>query len=491
MLVDSVSLIQWLNDQIIQLNVFLSREAVQRQVFATIVVLLLAWLVTKLIDTILAHFDPEEERKQKPEPTEGQELLPEPPSLDRPTTPRDRIIHVLRAADYVLLPALTIALLGAVAASFAGYGWPAGLIESIVPVFWLFLFYRIVVGFVLVALPKEQAARVNKRYVRPVLFLLLLMILRGILFTTLALNDIAILQIQEMQFTLSGMLNALIAFLVFFILGWLVYSLVRHLLGRTMAEPGVISTVSTISRYAVIALGLVSALGILGVDLSTLAWITTGLTVGIGFGLQELFGNFASGIVLTFERSVRPGDIIDASGQRGVVTNVGMRSTILKTPDNVEIFVPNKELLTKPVHAFTYSDRSTRVKLNIGLEYGIDIKRAEEIMLETVTRHPMILSVPPPDLILLELGPYSIDFLVWGYVREFSESYSVRSELYQMMHDALNRNGFSIPFPRQDLMLLKQATDADEPEQRTVEADTVAAGKDSRQKSPESMAVLP
>jgi potassium efflux system protein len=203
-------------------------------------------------------------------------------------------------------------------------------------------------------------------------------------------------------------------------------------------------------------LGAIIALGVLGVDLGTLGWITTGLSVGIGFGLQELFANFASGIVLTFERSVRPGDIIESQGTRGVVSQVGMRATVIRTADRAEVFVPNKELMTKPLIALTYSDRVARVALNVGVAYDSDIDKTNEILLATVTRHPLILADPAPGAMLTEMGPYSINFIVFGFVTEFGDSFRVKAELYQMVRDALAQQGISIPYPRSEMHIVQE-----------------------------------
>ncbi|MFO7631683.1 MAG: mechanosensitive ion channel, partial [Caldilinea sp.] len=234
---------------------------------------------------------------------------------------------------------------------------------------------------------------------------------------------------------------------------------VFNLMLRSDAEPDVASTVSNVARYGVISLGGLIGLGRLGIDLSALAWIGGGLSVGLGFGLQELFGNFISGIVLTFERIVRPGDVIEVQGMRGSVTKVFMRSTVLRTVDNSEIFVPNKELMTKPVTAMTYSDTLARVRLDIDVAYDSDLEQAERVLLETIQRHPLILSDPVPGVMVTSMDPYSIHYLAFGHVSEFSNSFRVRSELYQMVRDAFVLHGIVIPFPRQDVRVFSENGD--------------------------------
>ena len=284
----------------------------------------------------------------------------------------------------------------------------------------------------------------------------MLVILSDILFNTLGLGDFVVISVQEFSITLGGIFSALQILFISYILSWLTFHAVYNVLERNKAEPGLLETVSKVARYAVLGLGGVVMLGVLGVDLGTLGWITTGLSVGIGFGLQELFANFASGIVLTFERSVRPGDVIESQGTRGVVSQVGMRATVLRTADRAEVFVPNKELMTKPLIALTYSDRVARVALNVSVAYGSDIDKVNEILLATITRHPLILADPAPGAFLTELAAYSINFLVFGFVADFNDAFRVRAELYQMVRDALVQQGVDIPFPRSDMHIVQE-----------------------------------
>ena len=139
-----------------------------------------------------------------------------------------------------------------------------------------------------------------------------------------------------------------------------------------------------------------------------LAWISGALLVGIGFGLQELIANFVSGIVLIFERIVRPGDVIELDGARGSVTKVQLRATVLQTPDNTEIVVPNKELMTKSVLALTYSNRIMRVRLDVSVAFDTDLPRAERVLLETIQSHPLIIAEPAPAVMTTAIDPHSI-----------------------------------------------------------------------------------
>lgn len=444
MIVDFSIFFQRLNEQLRLMLIMLEREAVLRQIFFIIGSILVAWIVPKLIDAILKRID----RRPDPNATATGAPVPERPA---PSGVRVTVIRWLRAIDFTLFPAIWLVLAQRTIAQFTEAGYPYGLIDALLPVFWLLLIYRFVVGIVLAVLPEERSHRFATQVLRPTVWILVLLIARSILFSTLGIGEIALLRFAEVTINLGALINAMIAVLLAYLFALAVRNIVSNLMLRSGAETDVANTVSNVTRYAVVSLGVLIALGMLGVDLGALAWIGGGLSVGLGFGLQELFGNFVSGIVLVFERIVRPGDIVEVQGLRGAVTKVAMRATVLKTADNTEIFVPNKELMTKPVLAMTYSDRSARVKLDIGVAYDADLALAERVLLETVQRHPLIVADPAPGVMVTSMDPYSIHYAAFGYVREFGDSFRVKSELYQMVRDAFQLHGIVIPFPRQDI----------------------------------------
>lgn len=459
MIIDLSPLWQWLQDQIALANIYLQRPAVQRQVSAMIAVLVLTWLAPRLLDMLLVRQERRLRARRRPAGATDDDALHSAAAL--PAVPREswqeRAVRLLRAINFVIFPVLALLSFQILLGYFADQGWPYGLMQSVLPILWLVLGYRLLFSLALTLLPSERAEQINGRYLRPLAYLLILFISSDIFFGTLGLGDVVILSIQEFSLTLSGIVNALEIGLISYIVSWVIFTAVQRMLERNKAEPGLLETVSRVTRYAVLALGAIIALGVLGVDLGTLGWITTGLSVGIGFGLQELFANFASGIVLTFERSVRPGDIIESQGHRGVVSAVGMRATIIRTADRSEIFIPNKELMTKPLIAPTYSDRMARVAVQVGVAYSSDIDKTNELLLATIRRHPLILDDPEPGIMLTELGPYSINFLVYGFVAEFGDSFRAKAEVTQMVRDVLAQNKIEIPFPRSDLHIVQES----------------------------------
>ncbi len=461
MIVDFSVLFDRLGEQLTLLLIMIERESVQRQIVTVLGILLATWLAPRILDMVLKRIA----RQTSPEQAEGRvdaagvvaAEAGETPVDAPPSTMRLRVIRWLRAIDFVLFPVLYLLVSQRAIVRFADNGWPSGLIEAVMPVFWVVLGYRVVAGIVLALLPDDQSERVSAEVLRPTVWILILLITRNILFTTLGLNEIALLRFSEWVINLGDLIDASITILLAMLIAGAVRKIAFNVMLRGDAEPDVAGTVSNVIRYGVISLGALVGLGRLGIDLSALAWIGGGLSVGLGFGLQELFGNFISGIVLTFERIVRPGDVIEVQGMRGAVTKVFMRSTVLRTPDNTEIFVPNKELMTKPVTAMTYSDTLARVRLDVDVAYDSDLELAERVLLETIERHPLILTDPAPGVMVTSMDPYSIHYLAFGHVAQFADSFRVRSELFQMVRDAFVLHGVVIPFPRQDIRIFSES----------------------------------
>ncbi len=442
MIVDFSVLFDRLGEQFTLLLIMLQRGAVQRQIAVMVGILVLSWAASKVMDRMLelarAPYHPDR-------PAEDWAAQP------RRTRLRLRVLRWLRAFDFILFPALLLLLSYRAVFWLDMNGWPSGLIEALKPIFWLLLVYRILVRIVLAALPKDQSERFASELLRPVVWILILWIARNILFSTLGLSEISLLRLAEWTINLGDLLDAAIVFLLALIFAGVVRKIMINILIRGEVESDVANTVSSVIRYGVIALGSVIALGVLGIDLGALAWISGALVVGLGFGLQELVANFVSGIVLVFERIVRPGDVIEVNGTRGAVTKVYMRATVLKMPDNSEIVVPNKELMTKSVLALTYSDRITRVRLDVSVAYDADLALVERVLLATIQSHPLIIADPAPDVLATAMDPHSIQLMAFGFVADFNDWFLARSQLYEMVRDAFVAHGIVVPYPRQDV----------------------------------------
>jgi potassium efflux system protein len=245
--------------------------------------------------------------------------------------------------------------------------------EQLRPVFWLLLFYRIIAGIMQAVISERRARIYTRRFLAP----LLVVVVTGVIGTNLSgvfgLGDLELFQILGATITLGNLVNAVVVFFFFFAVAWIARDILAILAKRnTKYEPGAVHAVAMIGYYSIVAIGALTSLAILGFNLATLAIIGGGLSVDLGFGMQELVSNFISGILLLFEQSLRLGDVISVGGKNGTVDQLHMRATVLRTLDNEEIFVPNTDFLTSTVETFTHSDRTVRRVVGVGASYDSD-----------------------------------------------------------------------------------------------------------------------
>lgn len=224
-----------------------------------------------------------------------------------------------------------------------------------------------------------------------------------------------------------------------------------RILHMTGINRGAREALATIANYGTIALGTIVILQVWGVDLSSLTIIASALSVGIAFGFQDIAKNFASGLVLLFERPIQVGDFVEVGGYTGTVERIGSRSTTIRTLDRISIILPNSRFLEQEVINWSHQDPISRIHIPVGVAYGSDIKSVETALLDTAKEHPHVLKVPPPRVMFKGFGDSSLDFelLVWSNMPE--EQYWTKSDLYFRIEELLRDRQIEIPFPQRDL----------------------------------------
>jgi potassium-dependent mechanosensitive channel len=210
----------------------------------------------------------------------------------------------------------------------------------------------------------------------------------------------------------------------------------------------------TITRYTILAIGLVFAFSHIGVDWSKLQWIIAALGVGLGFGLQEIVANFVSGIIILFERPVRVGDLITIGDTVGTVSRIKIRAITITDPDNFEVLVPNKAFITGTVKNWSLTSPITRLVIKVGIAYGSDVARAQQIMLDVAAANEQVLDSPTPVVLFLGFGDSALDLELRVFVGRIEYRLSTVNNLHTAIHDAFNEAGIEIPFPQRDLHVL-------------------------------------
>ncbi|MGE9266866.1 MAG: mechanosensitive ion channel domain-containing protein, partial [Verrucomicrobiales bacterium] len=223
------------------------------------------------------------------------------------------------------------------------------------------------------------------------------------------------------------------------------------LLSRLQLAPGGNYAITTVLRYLIILFGLVLAFGKIGITWSSVQWLAAAVTLGIGFGLQEIFANFVAGIILLFERPIRLGDIVTVGDVTGQVTQIQIRATTIKQFNNRELLIPNKEFITGQLVNWTLSDRILRFEILLGVAYGSDTQKASDLLSEIISGHPKVLANPAPHVVFTSFGASTLDFTIRGYVAGPEDLLHTQSELHHEINRRFNEAGIEIAFPQTDI----------------------------------------
>lgn len=253
--------------------------------------------------------------------------------------------------------------------------------------------------------------------------------------------------------------NLLIAVLIF-VLGWQVavwakQTLMPRWLQRTRLDAGTRNTVVTLTGYVGIFFAALIGLSVAGLDFSKLALIAGALSVGIGFGLQNIVNNFVSGLILLFERPIRVGDWIVIGTTEGYVRQISIRSTRIETFDKADIIVPNSDLISNNVTNWMLRDPFGRVIVPIGVAYGSDTDLVKKLLLDVAAAHPLVMMNDPrvsdPKVLFRNFGPNSLDFELRCFISDVQSRLATLSELNFAIDQAFRKHNVQIPFPQQDV----------------------------------------
>lgn len=215
--------------------------------------------------------------------------------------------------------------------------------------------------------------------------------------------------------------------------------------------------ISSLLHYAILTLGFLVGLGMLGMDFAKVSVLLGALGVGIGFGLQSVVNNFISGLILLFERPIHVGDTIEVGDLQGEVRRIGIRASTVRTGQGADIIVPNAQFISANVTNWTLRDQLRRIDLPVGVNYGASPRRVIEL-LETVARaDSRVLRDPPPQGFFVSYGDNSINFELRAWIGRFADGSQIRSDLNAALYDAVYAAGLSFPFPQREVRLLPES----------------------------------
>ncbi len=386
----------------------------------------------------------------------------------------ERLIPWFKFTQRALVGLLALALLGQI----LGYNWASAMLarmtfKTVYVSFFLLAGYRVARSFVVLALFSDKSARLKSVKGHEIEIMASVNRLLGYGFVLLWIYLVAVVwgvgssflsglsalwgagfEVGASRVTVGLIFGSILAiYLSVRISRFTVYMLDEEIYPRRNVEKGLQSAINQGLRYAIVFIGFVVSLFILGVRLQSLAIVAGALGVGIGFGLQNVVNHFVAGLIMLVERPVKVGDNVVVGGEWCVVKRVGIRATLMETWDESEFIVPNGDLLWSNLTNWTYSHGRNRIHISVGVEYGSDPEKVIEILEAVGAEHPEILTDPAPSALFTGFGDSSLDFELRCFLPSINRRLSVASELRVAIYNALNEAGIGIPFPQRDIWI--------------------------------------
>ncbi|MCA0937148.1 mechanosensitive ion channel [Vibrio alginolyticus] len=257
---------------------------------------------------------------------------------------------------------------------------------------------------------------------------------------------------EAVDITLKSLMYALLTLVISFVSIRNIPGLLELLVLRRMnLAPGTGYTITTLLRYIILMIGIVIAFTTIGIEWERLQWLVAAIGVGLGFGLQEIFANFISGLILLFERPIRIGDTVTINELSGTVSKIQTRSTTIIDWDNKEIVVPNKVFITDKLINWSLTDSVTRVVIPVGVAYGSDIDLVEELLYRAVEDTPLVLSVPAPQVYFLTFGDSSLEFELRLHINSIDDRLPTLHLVNKKINQLFKANNVEISFPQIDV----------------------------------------
>jgi potassium-dependent mechanosensitive channel len=239
-----------------------------------------------------------------------------------------------------------------------------------------------------------------------------------------------------------------------FVARWSSALIDRRIANRRHIDPGLRYTICRLVKYVIVAIGvLVTLKQAFGLDLTSIAVIFTALSVGIGFGLQYIAADIASGFILLFERPIRIGDRITIGEDEGDVKSINLRTTVVTTNDQIAIIVPNSKLVSQRVVNWSYGDPRARIAIPIGVADDSDIQLVTDTLIEAAKGVPTVLPEPQPRVQLLKFGDYSLDFRLLVWTNQPRRHVQIRSDINYRIARLFRERSIRIPYPTQEFLL--------------------------------------
>jgi small-conductance mechanosensitive channel len=368
--------------------------------------------------------------------------------LGHPPLIRHRVRAILWSAKF---PFFVLVLGKLAVAIYSALGQPVWTLNQLITLFWFITAYALVAKTVVVLIPAGDARRLIRRILLPLLAVLGALHLVGLLSVIGVWASQAAISLGSLEISLADFGLAILIMVGF----WLFarsgrFLFLNSVLPRTQANPELAHSVAGFVQFTIIVVGIWIAIATLGVEFSNLTLLISALTVGIGFGLQDVIKNVMGGIILLGEGHVKPTDVLRISDDVGTVEQIGLRSTTVRAWDGSLVIVPNADLIADKVADLT---SIRRIDITVGISCDADPRQAQQLLLQIATGHGDVVDDPAPVVYFSNLGESTFDLTLYCYVDDRARLVPTKSDLHYAIVETFRERGLEMPYRQLDLHL--------------------------------------
>ena len=432
----------YLADQFSKIKIFLERGPVQSQVLVLTLLLVLAyWLHRLLWQRIVAKFPQAVSIWQQEKPIRGK-------------------YYGLVLVRYLCLPLVLIAEIFVVLTLWNLQGLLSGLLQYALNLAIAYLIYRSFLAALFLGFSPPKVRQYQFCFFLPIFSLFVLYNLINLVTDTQVLLATQLFTLFGSPISVGAIFISSVGLYLWCVAVDIIQFIALSWLSQNENhESSTIQAALILGRYFSIGLGIVFIFGYIGFNPTAFAAITGGLSVGLGFGLKEVFSNFVSGILLLFEGALRPGDLISVDGNTAEVKKLGMRATTVRILlDNSEKIIPNQLFFTNTFTTLTGSDRLVQEVLNVGVSYEANPHQVLEILIQLAQGHEQVLNAPSPSAAITQFADSSVNYRLSFWVQDPTLRVRVKSELSCRLLEYFAENQIEIPYPHMDVKICSPLT---------------------------------
>lgn len=425
---------------------FLGRSAVQLQLLAIILALILAWYLSKPIITRMGRLYGRwlAGRRETVLAAGGQSVTDD--AGARKSLQRFR--PFIQVADVIVFPLMAILLIMLSIIIFRSLGWFAGLLSDALSLLVLFLLYRLLIGISYVLFDKQQMIQFQVRFFQPFFAVIIILLIIGGITDLSALAQAPLFPLFDGLLTLGTLFLVTVGLYLWIMATKVIVHILQAVtLSRTKTDPRALEAWLILTRYLLIAGAIIVAFQLIGFSQTTLAAVLGGLSIGIGFALEDVLKNFLGGIILLFEGSVRPGDWIQVDDTIGKVESLRIRSTVVRTGNNLESIVPNQDYLSSTIVAYSNKRSGFWLRIPVKVSSENNVREVQDLLVAVAKQFPGTHPEPPPGAALVGFDRNSLHFVLNAWILDIQTKGRSEAELRVLIFEALLEQGIELAGP--------------------------------------------